>query len=176
MTKHLLARVVAVVALTIGSVLAAPAARAAAPVGLTPWPIPAVYVHDSTGDPVVREAVAEWDQLGALRVLYTDQPCQLGTQCVTVLHQQLDPGVGGETPQVHVAGRMRDATVYLNTGYDIWPLSWRLNIDVHELGHALGLPHAPAGVASVMAPVATGTTTGPTAYDAWTLAEAYAPR
>lgn len=150
------------------------------PAGASSWPTRLVFVHDQTGDPQVTEAAAAWTRLGVVDVEPTAYPCLKGEACIEVTRAWLPGHIGGVTPLTASDGTMLTATVKLNYAYEPWaaggiPAGWELGIIEHEMGHALGLPHAPQGTCALMAPVDCGAF-APTAYDAWMLQEAYASR
>lgn len=166
--------VAAVAVLVSWSLSPSPARAVTDPDGLTRWPGRVVVVHDPSRDPLVAEAVRDWDRLGVIRVGMTDAACRPGQACIEIRWTDLPNHIGGNTPTRYDlrTRHIMSATVQLNRLYWWLPPSWALNVRAHEIGHALGLVHVPAGVCAVMSAVGCDQPT-PTAYDAWMLQEAY---
>jgi hypothetical protein len=110
--------------------------------------------------PEVREALERWSP-GAVGLRFLEQADTVGAQMIIRWTDTLESDRAGATDVTwDKAGRVHRVTVYLAvrspaTGRPFAPEARRA-IVLHELGHALGLPHS-SHASDVMYPVATST-------------------
>lgn len=111
-----------------------------------------VEVFDGTPQPNnwrIEEAVAEWGKRSGLDIVMVSEPAAANI-VVNEVYDSCGVTFGVVLGCAHMSGGVGVSTINLNPSYKNRDLAQ--HVGSHELGHTIGLAHAPTAVRSIMKP------------------------